>query len=48
MDALLAKARKQAVAKPARAGRRKPARVPQRLSALLATVRKRARAKPAR
>jgi hypothetical protein len=48
MDALLANARKQAAAKPARAGRRKTARLPQRLSALLATVRKQARAKSAR
>ena len=40
--------RKQAAAKPARAGRRKTARVPQRLSALLATVRKQARANSAR
>jgi hypothetical protein len=48
MDALLAKVRKQAAAKPVRAGRRKTARVPQRLSALLATVRKQARANSAR
>jgi hypothetical protein len=45
---LLGKVGKQAAAKPARASRRKTARVPQRLSTLLAKVRKQARANSAR
>lgn len=48
VDALLAKVRKQAGAKPGRARRRKTARSPQPLPTLLAKLRKQAGAKPAR
>ena len=48
VDALLAKVRRRAIATPARAGRRKAARVTPRLSTLLAKVRKQARADAAR
>jgi hypothetical protein len=48
VEALLAKVRKQAGARPGRARRRKMARSPQRLPTLLAKLRKQAGARPAR